>query len=919
MNAATQICQDERRRHEVRERPDVYGLDFVEVLDAYTLKVHFLGDAPPGLAQENVRISGGQRIRDIQVVGFRICDPRDRYMNDCMIISVDKTGDFSTYTLCVVKLENGRPSDEPYPGVDRRYACLDFSFKVDCPSGLDCKPSDVCPPKEFTEPGISYLAKDYASFRQLILDRLALIMPDWQERHVPDLGIALVEVLAYVGDHLSYFQDAVATEAYLDTARQRISVRRHARLVDYVMHEGCNARAWVHVKTETDEPLPVGKISFITGHNQVLPLSDRVLTWHDLRDIPRSQYEVFEPLVEDLAGEIQLYRSHNKIRFYTWGDQECCLPRGATTATLIDGKGTQVKPTKPGPDVEQTAVQEEPTPEEAPPGWEYKRELHLEVGDVLIFEEVVGPKTGEAADADPSRRHPVCITQKREIVDELYHQPLLEITWAEADALPFPFCISTLGPPEKGCELIENVSVARGNVILVDHGRTVKDEDLGCVPLKTRAVECIREGRLSDPVKVPKRFIPPPLAKAPLTFSQPLSNDPAAASKLSQDPRRAIPWIRLDSALDPGCEAEGNNKDADASDAVVQAGTDTARANPSGQPDKGASGSDPAPRAEASASGPVPVTRWETRRDLLGSHELDPHFVVEIDNVRRAHLRFGDGELGRIPPAGAKFKATYRVGNGLVGNVGAESINHMVLDETLTGVDFKPRNPLPARGGVDRERLEEVKLYAPHAVRRELQRAIVADDYARIVMRDFGHKVQRAAAVLRWTGSWYQVLVTVDPLGHMEADQTLLDEIRGRLHRYHRIGHDMVVRAAKYVPLDIEMTVCVLPDYLRGHVQAALLDRFSNRVLPDGGRGFFHPDKLTFGEGIYLSKLVAAAQAVPGVETVSVRKLERLHEGDNGEIEHGILPLSPLEIARADNDPNFPENGQFKLTMRGGR
>ena len=99
-----------------------------------------------------------------------------------------------------------------------------------------------------TQPEINYLAKDYASFRQLILDRLALVMPRWQETHVPDLGIALVELLAYVGDYLSYYQDAVATEAYLGTARQRISVRRHVRLVDYAMHEGCNARAWVTVE-----------------------------------------------------------------------------------------------------------------------------------------------------------------------------------------------------------------------------------------------------------------------------------------------------------------------------------------------------------------------------------------------------------------------------------------------------------------------------------------------------------------------------------------------------------------------------------------------------------------------------------------------------------------------------------------------
>src|SRR6185503_18097601 len=125
-------------------------------------------------------------------------------------------------------------------GVDPRYDRAEFAFRTDCPSDLDCKPECVCEPPAFPEPDINYLAKDYASFRQLILDRLAVIMPDWRERHVPDIGVMLVEVLAYAADYLSYYQDSVATEAYLDTARQRISVRRHARLIDYRMHEGCN-------------------------------------------------------------------------------------------------------------------------------------------------------------------------------------------------------------------------------------------------------------------------------------------------------------------------------------------------------------------------------------------------------------------------------------------------------------------------------------------------------------------------------------------------------------------------------------------------------------------------------------------------------------------------------------------------------
>ncbi|MFY9570871.1 MAG: putative baseplate assembly protein, partial [Blastocatellia bacterium] len=98
-----------------------------------------------------------------------------------------------------------------------------------------------------------------------------------------------------------------------------------------------------------------------------------------------------------------------------------------------------------------------------------------------------------------------------------------------------------------------------------------------------------------------------------------------------------------------------------------------------------------------------------------------------------------------------------------------------------------------------------------------------------------------------------------------------------------------------------------------------LSDLFSNRLLADGRRGLFHPDNLSFGEGIYMSKLVAAAQAVTGVESVRVTRLQRLFETPNHEIEFGLLTLGPLEVARLDNDPNFPENGRLEINVRGGR
>jgi predicted phage baseplate assembly protein len=264
------------------------------------------------------------------------------------------------------------------------------------------------------------------------------------------------------------------------------------------------------------------------------------------------------------------------------------------------------------------------------------------------------------------------------------------------------------------------------------------------------------------------------------------------------------------------------------------------------------------------------------------------------------------------------FIAQYRVGNGPAGNVGADTITNIGFwNMTISGLALHPRNPLAARGGTDPEPMAEVKLFAPGAFRKELQRAITANDYARLAERNY--RIQQAGASLRWIGSWYEAQVAVDPFGSETADDHLLREIKGCLYQYRRIGDDLAVSAAQYVPLDIEMIVCVLPHFLRGHVEAALLGVFGNRTLPDGRLGFFHPDNLTFGEGVYLSKLVARAQAVAGVESVKVIKLQRLFESDNRELEFGILKLGPMEVAQLDNDPSFPEHGKLKLDMRGGR
>ena len=73
--------------------------------------------------------------------------------------------------------------------------------------------SPACPPAEPDAPPIDYLAKDFLSFRQALLDFSALRYPDWQERSEADFGVMFLEALSALADDLSYTQDRIAAEA----------------------------------------------------------------------------------------------------------------------------------------------------------------------------------------------------------------------------------------------------------------------------------------------------------------------------------------------------------------------------------------------------------------------------------------------------------------------------------------------------------------------------------------------------------------------------------------------------------------------------------------------------------------------------------------------------------------------------------
>ncbi len=812
-------CQNQGRRKAVKSPKDtdgktiapfLNGIDYLEVkpADQTRLIVYFLHPLPgqpnpvppsPNLTVENIRIEGGGRIKNIKV---ETIDPN----NNILTVTVNQAGDFSPYTLRIV----ASPTEtKPPDGFDPQLSAVQFSFKAGCPGDFDCKSDTLCPPEKLTEPQIDYLARDYASFRRLMLDRLSIIMPNWQERNPSDLQVSLVELLAYTGDYLSYYQDSVATESYLGIARRRVSARRHARLLDYPVHDGCNARAWVcfDVKqggASENQPMKAGTMLLTRDPDGN---SNAAVTSLKLEEAMTQRPQVFET-----KHDITLHSAHNKISFYTWSDSQCCLPGGSTRATL-----------KKNPN------------------------LSLEAGDILIFEEILSPTTGLAADIDLTHRHAVRLKSVETDVDPLTTNPVVEVVeieWFEEDALPFPLCLTAIVPGAGAGNSPgeREISIARGNAVLADHGQTLTHQ----VP---------------DPAFAPQTGdYRPRLKHGGITHAVSYKDNDArliaAADALKQDPRKALPAVKLETA----------------------------------------DNSEP----------------WTPRRDLLGSDRFAAEMVVETERDGRATIRFGDDVSGKKPAAGFQPLGTYRIGSGRGGNAGAEAIGRVVWDPG--GIDGV-RNPMPATGGTDAETLEEVRQFAPQAFRTQ-ERAVTPADYAAKTQLHTG--VQTAAASFRWTGSWYTVFITVDRKGGLEVDDAFETEIRNHLEQYRMAGYDLEINGPVFVALDVGLTLCVKPGYFQAHVKEELAREFGRFRLADGRQGFFHPDNFTFGRPVYLSALVERAMDIAGVASVEAHRFHRLGKTPAREKKDGLLQPSQLEVIRLDNDPSFPENGKIEFRVYGG-
>ncbi|SFA78489.1 putative baseplate assembly protein [Poseidonocella pacifica] len=378
-----------------------------------------------GVSPEDIfAITGGTRIRGGTAPGeLRITAVAAGADPDTLVLTTSTIGDYSTYRLHVAFDDAAGDTV-----IDPLFAAIPFKFRPGC-FNLNCAPAfDKGTPKP-AQPVIDYLARDFASIKHVLINAMRTRVPGWEPTSEADLDMVLLDLIAADTDELCDFQDRVMQEAYLGLARKRVSLARHARLMDYHIHQGNQATTWLTATVSANLTLPAG-----TG----------VWTGTDWDDSGAVIFltEADQDCLVDL----------NRLDLYDWGGAAMSLDAGADTAELA-------LPASLNPVLQGDAV--------------ILRD-HFRRADIryLVIEEALNPATGRVNGRDGSKRQLLRLLDGDDVAhtgfDPVAGQFFVRVRWRPADRLQRRYCFVTRcdGQPP-----IAGVSHFSGNLLRATQGR----------------------------------------------------------------------------------------------------------------------------------------------------------------------------------------------------------------------------------------------------------------------------------------------------------------------------------------------------------------------------------------------------------------------------------------------------------------
>ncbi len=418
-----------------------------------TLDVEFVntGALAPLPPKEAFVVSGGVRPGRARVAVTAVAAVAGEART--LRLRIEPVGDYSTYTLATAVGTLVAPADALPRAMDPLFNQLPFKFRPGC-FNLACAPAGASAPPADLAPAIDYLARDYESFRHVLMSAMAARVRGWAPTSEADLDQVLIDLVAARADELADAHDRVLAERAIASARKRVSLARHARLVDYHVHQGNQATATVVVEPlagpPTDLP-PAPEIAWTVCSGTAWNAPDAVV-FATFADRPRWRRRVFPEL--------------GRLRVYGWGGTVTALPQGATSADLtllVDpapGALSQARALRLRDLLRGDAVEQQGAP----------ADVDASV-DRLLVTEVLNPETGTPNGRHVDRRQLLRLVPGAEraeaMQDPVTGDWFCRVRWLDADALQATYCIvvDCAGAPK------DDVSLFFGALAEVAHGR----------------------------------------------------------------------------------------------------------------------------------------------------------------------------------------------------------------------------------------------------------------------------------------------------------------------------------------------------------------------------------------------------------------------------------------------------------------
>jgi len=257
-------------------------------------------------------------------------------------------------------------------------------------------------------------------------------------------------------------------------------------------------------------------------------------------------------------------------------------------------------------------------------------------------------------------------------------------------------------------------------------------------------------------------------------------------------------------------------------------------------------------------------------------------YITRLADDGTVTVRFGDGRTGAVLPTGQdNVVATYRVGTGLGGNLGADRIS-LLLTRPL-GVD-EVINPVAATGGDDPEQLAKARQNAPRTV-LTLDRVVSLRDYEDFAGSFAG--VGKARASTRWNGERRIVQLVVAAADGAPVDPSsalFANLVAGIDAARHADGHQVEVDSFRPRPFEVALGVAVTSDRLASDVFAAVTAALT---------ATFSFERRDFGQRVAASEVLATVQSVPGVRGAV---LTALHFTGTYAERVELLPAEPADL-----------------------